>query len=285
MSTLRNLRTLRRLHRAVCTNLTPLPASCYPHRPLVLAHRGARTRRAENTLGAFMLGMEQGADGVELDVQLSRDRKVLVFHDDTLAKLGHAHLALADLTARELMEFNVGSLVKGGPPERDARMPLLEDVLGTLPSHAVINVELKGDDRRDDGLEVEVLRAVARTRTERRVFFSSFNPLRCIRLRHLAPDMGVGQLHESESAAHLRDLWWLPAIRPHALHPGQDLVDEAYMEHARALGLPVNVWTVNEPAQMLRLVALGVSALITDVPDVALQVLGRVRGGRRELPH
>jgi glycerophosphoryl diester phosphodiesterase len=277
--------SVRAMHRALCPHLNALPAAFYPHTPLVLAHRGARTRRAENTLGAFMLGMQQGADGVELDVHLSLDRKVVVFHDDTLERVGHPHLRVRDLAARELLEFNVGGLVKGGPPEADARMPLLEDVLHTLPRHAVVNVELKGDDAREDGLEVEVLRAVARSGAEARVFFSSFNPLRCMRLRRLAPDMGVGLLHEPESRPHLRDLWWLPAVMPHALHPGQDMVTPAYMEHARALGLPVHVWTVNDPAQMQRLVGLGVSALITDVPDVALSVLGRTPRADAEYPN
>lgn len=265
----------RALHGTVRGAVRSMPPHVYHHRPLVLAHRGARTLRAENTLDAFALAMRHGADGVELDVQLSADRHVVVFHDDTLARLGHPALSVQELTLRELQEFNVGALVKDGTPQAHARMPLLEEVLNALGPPALVNVELKGQRLRDDGLEVEAIRTVARCRAEGRVLFSSFNPLRCMRVRHLAPDLPVAMLHEPSAPAHLRDLWWLPAVMPQALHPAQELVNEGYLAHARSLGLPVHVWTVNQPDDMARLAHLGVDVLITDLPDVALRVLGR----------
>ncbi|MEW5853930.1 MAG: glycerophosphodiester phosphodiesterase family protein [Myxococcota bacterium] len=266
----------RTLHRTAA-RLPGRPSSALYTRgtPLILAHRGARTRKAENTVGAFVLGMEQGADGVELDVHLTADRRVVVFHDEDLRRLGQANLRVRDLTLKELQAHDVGGLVKGGPPERGVAAPALEEVFATLPSHAIVNVELKGGGPVPDGLEVEVLRTVARARAEDRVIYSAFHPIRCARLRRLAPDAPVAMLHEEEQPAPLRDLWLLPLIAPHAVHPQSTLCDAGYVEHARALGLAVHVWTVNDPAEMQRLAGLGVDAIITDVPDVAVATLRR----------
>lgn len=246
-------------------------------RPVILAHRGARMRRAENTVGAFVLGVEMGAAGVELDVHLSADRHVVVYHDEVLDKLGLPGVALRDLTLRELRELDARALVKDGAPEdRFVGLPTLAEVFEALPARARVNVELKGGHvLSDDGLEVEVLRTVARARAEDRVVYSAFHPARCARLRRLAPDAPVGMLHEPEGPAPWRDLWLLPAVAPHAVHPHFSMVDDAYMEHARALRLAVHVWTVNAPDEMRRLAGLGVDAIITDVPDVAVSVLGR----------
>jgi glycerophosphoryl diester phosphodiesterase len=243
-------------------------------KPLVLAHRGARTEAPENTLEAFARAVEQGAHGVELDVMLTRDRTVAVFHDQTLGRLGHPHLAVADVEYTFLRSLDVGHLVKDGPPWTGVWIPTLEDALHSLPAPNVINVELKGAATRPDGMEVAVLRAVARAGAEKRVIYSSFNPLRLLRLRRLAPDVTVGMLHDEDQPAHLRDLWWLPAVAPHALHPSLNMCTHDYVMHARRLGLAIHVWTVNRPADVRRMAAMGVDAIITDVPAVALQTLG-----------
>jgi glycerophosphoryl diester phosphodiesterase len=226
-------------------------------------------------VGAFTLGLAQGADGVELDVHLTADRHVVVFHDGMLTRLAQPQRALSSLTLAEVRALDVRALVKDGPPEDHAvTIPTLTEVFDALPSHARVNVELKdGQALQEDGLEVEVLRVVARAQAEHRVIYSAFHPMRCARLRRLAPDAWVGMLHEPESAAFLRHLYLLPAVLPHAVHPHFSMVDEPYMTHARLLRLAVHVWTVNEPAEMLRLASLGVHAIITDCPDVAVATL------------
>ncbi len=243
--------------------------------PLILSHRGARTQRAENTVDAFVLGMQQGAHGAELDVHLTADRQVVVFHDTHLGKLGQPNTAIHQCTLAQLQALNIATLVKDGPPQAGhVTMPTLTQVLDALPAPARVNVELKGGDLwREDGLEVEVLRVVARARAESRVIYSAFHPARLFRLRRLAPDAWVGMLHEAEQAAPLAHLYLLPAVAPHAVHPHFSMVDDAYMKHARDLGMAVHVWTVNDPVEMVRLRALGVDAVITDVPDLAVATL------------
>jgi glycerophosphoryl diester phosphodiesterase len=220
--------------------------------------------------------MEQGADGVELDVRVTSDRRAVVFHDEDLGRLGRPDVLVSRATWAELRSFDVGALVHLGPPGPPATIPCLEEVLEALPARARVNVELKGFPIVPDGLEVAVLRAVARAHAEDRVLFSAFSALRCRRLRTLAPDTYVAMLHGDLHDAPLRELWLFPLVAPHALNPAWPLCSPAYMAHTRALGLAVHTWTVNQPDDMRRLADLGVDAIITDVPHVAVAALAHV---------
>lgn len=102
---------------------------------------------------------------------------------------------------------------------------------------------------------------------------SSFNPITLIKLRHLDPRIALGVLYDDEMPAFFRSIWAGPPIRPEAQHPHHRLVDADYMAWARSGGAQVNTWTVNEPPEVRRLAALGVTTLITDVPDVLIASL------------
>ena len=102
---------------------------------------------------------------------------------------------------------------------------------------------------------------------------SSFNPITLIKMRHLDARIALGMLYDDEMPAFFRSMWAGPPIRPEAQHPYHRLVDADYMAWARSAGAQVNTWTVNEPAEAQRLAALGVTTLITDVPDVLIASL------------
>jgi len=106
------------------------------------------------------------------------------------------------------------------------------------------------------------------------VIVSSFNPITLIKLRWLAPTVQIGLLYyQKPLPPHLQHAWFTPILQPQALHPDFSLVDEALMTWARAKNCAVNVWTVNDVDEAKRLAALGVDAIITDVPDVLIRAL------------
>ncbi len=148
---------------------------------LNLAHRGARKVAPENTLPAFELGMQLGADGVELDVQRSADGHLFVLHDITLDKTtdGRGHAASYSLAA--LKEFDAGSYF--GEAWRGTAMPTLDEVFDTLPEDAFVNIELKRDSFVRDGLEEATIQFIKRRNVAQRVIVSSFNPVILWRLR------------------------------------------------------------------------------------------------------
>ena len=218
-----------------------------PSPPLIIAHRGASADAPENTLTAFALAQEQGADGIELDVMLSADGLPVVIHDDTLDRTTPAQGLVAARAAAELAELDV---------------PTLDDVFLAFGPSLLYNVELKLYSWRDHGLEAAVADRIAAYHLESRVLISSFHPA-CVRRarQHLTRATPIALLHHTH---WLRAAHHLLAIE--AIHPDYKLVDAAYMAWAKARGYQVNVWTVDDSAAAQRMIDLGVHAIITNRP-------------------
>jgi glycerophosphoryl diester phosphodiesterase len=230
-------------------------------RPLVLAHRGARTVAPENTLEAFSAALDQGAAGVELDVHRTADEGLVVHHDAEAPGLGV-------LAERSLLEI------------REARpdIPTLVEVL-ELCDGALVNVEIKNMandadyDATDRVAELVVELLAGRDRRDD-VLVSSFNIATVDRVRALEPSIPTGFLSMLDPFEGID----LCAARGHgSLHPFFALLgpDTALpiVNRAREVDVAVNVWTVNDEHEMVRLAAAGVAAIITDIPDVARRVL------------
>jgi glycerophosphoryl diester phosphodiesterase len=215
-------------------------------RPLVLAHRGASRAAAENTPEAFHLALRLGADGVELDARRAARGELVVYHDPDLA----------------------------GTPVRRLVEPPLPDLALALDASAggLVNVELKTDGDMPSGVAAALCGLLLRRSGRDRVLVSSFDPVALRTVRALRPNTPTALVigAEADVAAALAE-----AARAHhrAIHPKSELVDRLLVEHARALGLALHAWTVNDPDEVARLVRLGIDGVITDVPDIALAVL------------
>lgn len=236
---------------------------------LVLGHRGARAYAPMNTLPAFALAMEQGADGVELDVWRTVDGHAVVIHDETVDATTDGHGQVQMMTLTELKALDAGGWFD--PRYAGVTIPTLDEVFAALPASAIINVEIKKSDNlaaETDGVEALVADCIRRHRAEERVIVSSFNPHA---LRHFAAQPGMeavllGCLYMFGSPAELFDEI---AERAAFLHPYHELLTPEVAQAIRAGGKYINTWTVNDRARMTALLDIGVSALISDVPDVA----------------
>ncbi len=244
--------------------------SFYEGRPLVLGHRGAREIAPENTLASFRAAKELGADGIELDVMLSADGVPVVIHDSTVDRTTNGHGRVSEMTLAQLQALDAGGYK--GPPFAGEPIPTLEAVLDACSSLR-INIELKSHTTRNDGLEAAVAALVRARQLGPNIVISSFNPLSLWRMRRIAPDLRRALLYSSDLPIYLRRAWSAPLLGLDAVHPHFSLVNEAYMRWARQKGYHVNVWTVNDPAEMARLLDLGVDALITDRPEVAREMV------------
>lgn len=221
---------------------------------LLLGHRGTPRLHRENTMPGFQAALDAGLDGVELDVRRLSDGTLVVHHDDTL----HDGRLLPFLTLDEL------------PGE----VPLLDQVLAwAADTGAYVNVEFKYESARPDDRVPRALDAVRAHGVGPRVIVSSFNPLLLFAARQHAPEVERGLLvHRTYRAGPLNAvplaMRWTGSV---ALHPHHSLVDAPLMALARRSGWRVNTWTVNDPGEVRRLTALGVDALIGDLPDVLLE--------------
>ncbi len=250
----------------------PMP-DFYQGRILNFAHRGASHDAPENTLAAFRLAAQQGADGIELDVTLSADGEVVVIHNDTVDATTDGSGAVSALPLAALKELDAGAWF--GPDFAGERIPTLVEVFEALGGRVLINVELKGLSYKADGLEAKVAALIDRHNLAQRVIISAFNPLRLRRMRRVAPGLPLGFLHEDQSPGWLRALatGLLIGVNPEADHPCESLVTPAYLARMRRRAQRVNVWVVNDAARMRALRDMGADLIMTDRPDVLRGVL------------
>ena len=239
--------------------------------PQILAHRGARRVAPENTLPAFARALEMGADGIELDVHLSRDGQLVVIHDFGLETTTNGLGPVEALSAAELALLDAGSHF--GPEFAGTGVPTLGQVFDLVGDRCRINVEIKSE-HATGGPAVEPLAEMIRSRNlHDQVIVSSFNPISLVKMRWTDPKVELGLLLEEELPPHLRFAWFTPILQPQAVHPAAGMVDAAFMQWARARNCAVNVWTVNDVDEARALVTLGVDALISDVPDLMIAAL------------
>jgi glycerophosphoryl diester phosphodiesterase len=228
--------------------------------PLIIAHRGASADAPENTLAAFALALDQAADGLEFDAQLSADGHLVVFHDSTVARMTGQSGKVADLSLAALRAL----------PLADGQViPTLAEVLESFGRQLLYNIEVKDFGWRNRGTETAVADTILSHQLEDYVLVSSFNPLALRRLRAVLP--------ARVPLALIRSRGWLKygylLADGRADHPSHTLVDTAYMAWAKKRGYLVNVWTVDDPQEAARLMDSGVNGLITNKPGLIRQSL------------
>lgn len=238
---------------------------------LNLAHRGASAYAPENTLAAFDLAFEMGADGVELDVTLSSDRVPVIIHDDKVDRTTNGHGLIQQMTLAQIKQLDAGRWF--GDKFAGERIPTLDQVLERIGKRGLVNIELKGMAVRDDGLEAAVASVVEQVHANDHVIFSSFNPFSLYRMSKILPAVPRGLLYADDLPVFLRRAWLRPLARPTAMHPKHTMITPAFVSWARGKGYAINTWTVNEPDEMQRLIALGINAIITNKPDILGKVL------------
>ncbi len=236
----------------------------------IWAHRGASAYAPENSLEAFQEAIDQGADGVELDVHLSADGRVVVIHDESVDRTSSGSGLVSSLSLSALRAFDFSAGQRGF---RDVALPTLDDVLDLLaPTGMCVNVELKTNYLAYPGLVAAVERLVLDAGMVDRVWYSSFNHLTLRDARRTGSSIPRGLLYQDA----LVDPWdYAVHAQVQALHPHERLVDGELIERCHAVGLRVHPWTVDDPVRIAELIALGADAVITNVPDVALGVRQR----------
>jgi len=258
--------------------------------PAVQGHRGASGLAPENTLAAFRTAIALGADGVELDLQVSRDGAVVVIHDDTLERTTDRRGRIAELTLAEIREADAG--VRFAAAYRGERVPTLAEVIALVKAEAGaafrLNLEIKfaaGREGQPPDIEARVLAVLRETDFLHRVTIQSFHHPSPETIKRLAPGIFTGLLVGTRRPVSDP----VAAVRRRGADyfaPNFQLVTAELVASLHAAGIPLAVWTVNDPVELRRLLALGVGRLagdtiISDFPDraLALRPVGHVPPG------
>jgi glycerophosphoryl diester phosphodiesterase len=239
--------------------------------PVVIAHRGASFYAPENTLPAFELAFQQGAQAVELDVKLTLDGQIIVMHDASVDRTTEGQGRVSALRWAEIEQLDAGTWKSDR--FKNTPVPLLKNLLETLADRLLFNIELTNYATPFDRLPGAVVQLVKHMGLEHRVLFSSFNPWTLLRVWRRAPEIPIGLLvHERQPRL---SRWLLRWLVPHqAWHPSDELIRSSQIvERVHRTGRLVNVWTVNQPQRMQELLDWGVDGIMTDDPPLLLDVL------------
>ena len=233
----------------------------------IFAHRGASAYAPENTLEAFRLAMEQGADGIELDVQMTKDGELVVIHDETIDRVSNGNGAVRDYTLEELKQFSVSNHFEQYP---DVKIPTLREVLELVkPGTMEINIELKTGIYWYPQIEQKVLELVKEEGMEERIIYSSFNHYSVQKIRELSPEAETAYLI-GDVMLDVADYTRNTGIK--GLHPALFHVKMAdFLKKYKESGIALRVWTVNDKDQIRWLIDEGVDAVITNYPDCGLE--------------
>lgn len=234
----------------------------------IFAHRGASGYAPENTLEAFRLAMEQGADGMELDVHLTKDGEVVVIHDETLDRTSNGHGNVRDYTLEELKKFSFHNHME---KYQGVQIPTLKEVLNLVKNSCMkVNIELKTGIYWYEGIEEKTMDIVKTMGMEDRVIYSSFN--------HYSIQKVLEQNSDAETAYLFSDVplnmeKYAKDTGVKGLHPAVYHLKMAdFLETYMKSGLKVRVWTVNNKEDMKMFIDAGVDAIITNHPKVSVEL-------------
>ena len=237
-------------------------------KPIILAHRGSSAYAPENTMDAFALAIEQGADGIELDVHLTADGQVVVCHDDTIHRMSEGSGVVEELTYAQLRQHNFSTGLPGYDTPTYA--PLLSEVLTLFePTEMIINIEIKSSPTSYPQLEEKTVALVLASSMASRILYSSFNHDSMVYVKSIDPAAQVALLY----AERLTRAWeYAHMIGCDALHPHFRSISQEMVSASQAAGVDVNVWTVDGPEDITTMINMGVHGIITNKPDVALDL-------------
>lgn len=237
--------------------------------PLIIGHRGYKHLYPENTIEAFEKAVDAGCRVIELDVMFSKDREVVVIHDENLDRTTNGKGAVSDLTLSELKNLDAGSWFN--EKFLKCKIPTLSEVFESVGSKTLVNVEIKPECYEENSsletIEKKVLRLIGSLNMNGRVIISSFNGKIIRRIKELNPSIETAFIFEEVPD----DLDEIVETGIFSVHIGQKSVKKEFVERMHEKGLKVFVWTVNSVDVFNELVGNGVDGIFTDNPGLFIK--------------
>ena len=235
----------------------------------IYGHRGASQYAPENSMEAFKLAYDMGADGIEFDVQMTKDGHLVVVHDEEISRVSDGQGYIKDYTLGELRRFQFN---RTHPEYKNIKIPLLEDVLEQFKEKKdfLFNIELKNNIFAYEGMEERIISMVKEMGLLDRILFSSFYHKSMLRLRKINSNAKTAFLY-CDGILDVHDYAKKYAVE--AVHPAWYLLNRDNMFlFLRESGIEVNVWTVDSGKEIRRLCDMGVDGIITNKPDLGSEI-------------
>lgn len=238
----------------------------------IFAHRGSAGTHPENTMAAFKEAERVGADGVEIDIHLSKDNQIVVIHDATLDRTTDGLGKVRDLTLKQLKQLNVTHF---STEFRYEKIPALSEVLSWMEGNSLtLNIEVKSLMTVYPGFEERIVDEIRNFKLEHRIIFSSFNHHSLHKLHTLNPYIESAILYSEKLYEPYE---YAKRLGAEGLHSNYRTTSKDSIIEARNNGVPMRVYTVNDEKEMEKFIRAGCEAIITDFPEKALQIREQVQ--------
>jgi len=237
---------------------------------MVVGHRGASGYAPENTMAAFRMAHAQSADMIELDVYMSADGHLVVIHDKDVDRTTDGQGSIETMTVEQIKQLDAGAWLK--QEFAGERVPTLDEVLEWAKHRIMVNIEIKGA-----GCEEQIVELVKKHEMTDKVIVSSFHHEYLAKIKKLDPAIATGALFGDPM--DLNEI--IEACHPDAINPKYTLVTKEMVTQAHALGLQVNVYTVNDPLSMKQMIKFKVDSIITNFPDMLIKQTHKNKKGKR----
>lgn len=235
----------------------------------VWAHRGASGYYPENTMSAFEEAVKQKADGIELDVHLTKDGYLIVCHDETLNRTTNGKGFIKQHNLYELKQLDAGSWFD--KKSKGEKIPLLEEVMELVRSSDIeLNIEIKAGSIFYPGIEEKVLKMIDKYSLREKVIVSSFDHYSLVKIKSIDKNIKTGILY---TEALYKPINYMKTTGADALHPNYITLTKDVVEEARSLGIDINTYTVNKEEHIRMVKAMNVNAIITNYPDITRSIL------------
>lgn len=233
----------------------------------ITAHRGASREAPENTLEAFEAALDSGADYIELDVQLTKDEQLVVFHDETIDRTTNGKGKLCDITYAELQKYSAGSWFGTNKEFAGAKVPLLSEVLDLVGDEIMLNIEIKnhGDIVKTVEKTVELIHEYDITES---CYVTSFSYKALKNVKKLDPDIKTGLIANVAAASGYSRLKYVDVLSLNQIFVNATVVSAAHQNGKR-----VFVWTVDQTPDMKKMISLGVDNIITNRPAACAKIV------------
>jgi glycerophosphoryl diester phosphodiesterase len=239
-----------------------------------IAHRGASAYYPENTIASFEGAISMGADMVELDVQLTHDGEVVVFHDEKITRCTNGRGRIADHTLVELKVLDAGSWFD--KKFQGTKIPTLAEILSLCRDKIAVNIEIKTEAVTEaiaGGIEEKSLKIAEQNKMRGHIVFSSFDPRAIQHLKDIDSSAAVAVLFEKGHYGSKMPSDIIESLRADAFNCSRNELSDKWLANLKLNNIPLNIYTVNDENNMRQLLKMGVSGIFTNNPDILKRVV------------
>lgn len=236
---------------------------------LNIAHRGFSGKYPENTMRAFIEAVEVGCDGIETDLQMTKDGVIVICHDETIDRTTNGTGYIAEYNYKDLCKFDAG--IKYGRDFGNEKIPTLNEFFEYIKDKKLyLNLELKNNIIQYENMEEKVIEKIYEYQLQNNIILSSFNHYSMVKVKEIDSNIKTGLLY----AANLYKVHeYAEKLKADALHPFYPAVfDGNIVEEIHQRGILINAYTVNEENDMKKLVELGIDGITTNFPNKLIKI-------------